>query len=432
MRRTWIAGLALAAVGGALACGEEDPTEVGAGLVGDGFRTYEVILGASEFLRADTTYDRLGRLNGVPFSLVAEDFEGELDAHTLFQLSLPDQITYQNDDGQSVTDTAFTVTGAQLTLVLDSLADATPPVRLEVVQVMEEWHPPTVTWDLRVDTSGVGEPWAEPGGTPGPILGSGTWESGDTVRVRLNGASAAALTDSAALRHGGLVRSATPGARLRILTMDFAFEVAPPDTDTILEIGSLLGPTVVATPEPTTPAATESRVGGVPAWRTALEFQPLADLTIPCGPERDGCMVPLADVNVNLAVLLLEPVPVGSRRIERPMQIENRLILQGPGVPLTRSPMSSVIGGMLDTLQSADFTTSPPEPNEARVIVTEFVQAAIAPRDAGDSDPVLWLALTAQNEPSFPIFGYAAFGSLDSAVPPRLQLLVTAPAEDGP
>lgn len=432
MRRTLMVGLALATASGVLGCGEENPTEVGSGLLGEGFRTYEVVLDASEFLASDTTYDRLGRLNGVPFSLVAEDFEGELDAHTLFKLTLPPQVVYVNNDGQSVTDSDYQVAGGVLTVVIDTLSDAAPPVALEVLRVTEDWHWPTATWDLRVDTTGAAVPWTTPGGSTGPVLGGTTWLGSDTVRIRLDSAAVAAWQDSAALEHGGMLRAATPGTRLRIVNLDFQFEVEPADADTTLEVGSLTAPTLVASPEPSTPAPTEIRVGGVPSWRTALEFRSLADVEIPCGPVADGCTLPLSEADVNLAVLLLQPVPVGARRIERPMQVENRLILQGPGAPLTRSPLSAVIGAMRDSLHSADFTATPPDPSPARVFVTQFVQSAIEPQEPGDDEPVLWLALTARNEPRFPIFGYAAFGSLESAAAPRLQLVVTAPAGGTP
>jgi hypothetical protein len=432
MRRTLMAGLGLAAASGALACGDEAPTEIGATLLGDGYQTYEVVLDAAEFLASDTTYDRLGRLNLATFALVANDYEGELDAHTLFKLTLPGNVTYDNADGASVTDSVFRIVGGELTVVVDSLADATPPVTLEVLQVEEEWHWPTVTWDLRADSTGPVQPWTIPGGADGPVLGSNAWQGADTVRIPLDSAAAAVWQDSAALDHGGLLRMGTPGSRLRIVSLEFLFDVVPASTDTVIEVGSISVPTIVASPEPSTPTPSESRVGGIPAWRTALQFRPLAELEVPCGPQSTGCTLPLSEADVNLAVLLLQPVPVGARRIERPMQLENRMILQGPGAPLTRSPLGTAIGGMTDSLYAADFTATPPDPSEARIFVTQFVRSAIAPRDEDDEAPILWLALTARNEGSFPVFGYGAFGSLESAVPPRLQLLVTAPTRVTP
>src|SRR5680860_972755 len=100
MRRILMVSLALAAASGVLAgCTEEGPTDVGGGLIGDGFRTYEVILDAPSFLEEDTTYDRIGKLNSVLFALVAESFEGELSAHTLFRPRLPASVTYEDSAG---------------------------------------------------------------------------------------------------------------------------------------------------------------------------------------------------------------------------------------------------------------------------------------------------------------------------------------------
>lgn len=424
MRRTLILGLVLGSFGLQLGCSDESPTGVGSGLVGDGFRTYEVLLDAAAFLRSDTTYDRIGELNRVGFGLVAEDYAGELDAHTLFQISRGVSVSYQVD-GSTVTDTLYTIVGGTMTLVLDSLAEQVGPVDIEVVELTESWDRATVSWDARVDTAGVSEPWTEEGGTPGAVLGEARWVGGDTIIIPLDSASASVWGDSASARHGGFLRTTSAGARIRISELSFSFDVVPESNDTIVPSGSLLARTLIASPAASTPDVDELRVGGAPAWRSALHFEPLKELRIPCSSEPTTCTLPLSQVEVNLAALLLDPIPVGSRQIERFMRVDSRAILQAPGVPLSRSPMTPPLGRMTDSLTAANFADPLPEAYAASVPITQFVRQALEP---DNEEPVLWLALTVENESDLPIFGYAAFASLQTATPPKLQLVVTVPA----
>lgn len=428
MRRILILGLGLSAAMGVLAgCTEESATSVGGDLIGEGFRTFEVVLDGQTFLESDTTYDRLGTLNGAPFALVAENYAGELFAHTIFRVRPPTQVTYQSASGASITDTAFTVVGATVTLVVDSLGDATAPIDIQVLEVTESWDPATVTWEQRVDTADVAEPWTVPGGTTGQILGVAAWATGDTVRIPLDSAAAAVWMDSAAANHGGLIRLTTDGARLRIQGLGLQFDARPAGADTIVQAGRAGVNVIVATPEPSTPDGSELRVGGIPSWRSALQFKPLADVLIPCTDGSTTCTVPLADVAISQATLLLEPLIVGGRRIERPHRVEGRGILRGPGVPVTRSPLSLVMG-TAPALPPEAFSPAPSEAYDAALPITGFIRQNIDPGEGREA--VFWLALLAQSEQSPSMFGYAEFGSLQSAVPPRLRLMVTVPAQE--
>lgn len=425
MRRILILGLGIVAGAGLSACDQEVPTSVGGDVIGEGFRTFEVVLEAADFLEADTTYDRLGTLTGAPFGLVARSFGGELFGHTLFRVSVPTRVTYEDEDENSVTDSVFTVVGGTVTVVFDSLGDSTGPVEIEVVDLTESWHAGSVSWEQRFDTAGVSAAWQEPGGTTGQVLGTATWETGDTLRIPIDSAAASVLTDSASAFHGGLVRSATDGTRLRVQTVNFAFDVRPESTDTIVAAGSVNQRAVVVTPEASTPDGTELRVGGVPTWRSALRFRLLKDVRIPCGPGASGCTIPLSEVEVSLAALLLQPLPVAARRIERPMRVEGRAVLRAPGVPVSRSPLSNAFGRMQSALEPADFTVETSGSPRATVPVTGYVRRNLEP--AGDEDPILWIALVAEAEQLSPVFGYASFGSLQSDAPPRLRLVVTVP-----
>lgn len=430
MRRILMLGVGLAALAGMLAgCGDEDPTAVGSELIGPGFTTYEVTLDAERFLVSDTTYDRFGSLSLAPFQMVAAQFEGEVDIHTLFRVLLPNQVSYEDSEGVNQTDSVFTIVGGTLTAVVDTLRSGGGPVDIEVVQLLESWHGSSATWELRVDTADAPQPWAVPGGTPGTRLATATWESGDTLAIAFDSAGAAAFADSAGAYNGGMIRAATSGTRLRFRSIDFEFDVIPSASpDTVVQAGGMGVRTVVAAPDAPVPAPEELRVGGLPAWRSALRFSDLQALSIPCSTGA-GCTVPLSDVTINHAALLLEPLPVGGRRIEGAMRVEGRGILGAAGVPLTRSPLTLSLGRMADSLVSADFTASPPETATASVPVTRYVQQNLAASEDGP-DRLEWLALTAVNEQIDPLFGYAVFGSLRSASPPRLHLIVTVPTPE--
>lgn len=426
MRRKVILGLVLAAGAAvASACSDEGATGVGADILEEGFRTFDVVLEASAFLQADTTFDSIGTLNNAPFALVAESFEGELFARTLFRVNVPTRVSYENAEGTSISDSVFTTIGGTVTVVFDSLGETTPPVELEVLQVTESWHPGSVTWEQRFDTAGVAEPWMEPGGTTGELLGRGLWTGADTVRIPLDSAGAAVLSDSAAGFNGALIRSATDGTRLRIQSLSFQFEVRPASTDTVVGAGSMGAEVVIATPEASAADGSELRVGGIPTWRSALQFRPLGDVEIPCSPGSTTCTIPLSEVDVSLATLLLQPERVDGRRIERPFRAEARALLRAPGVPVNRSPLSSALGRMTEALLPDDFTAAPADPAPAAVPITGYVRQSLSPREGEDT--VLWIAIIAESERSVPVFGYAAFGSLQSANPPRLRLVVTVP-----
>jgi hypothetical protein len=426
MRRKLTIGLGLwAAAFLVTACGDESPTGVGADLLGPGVRTYEVVFDASEFLVADTTFDRIGSLDDADFRMVAHAYDGELDARTLFSLRRPLTATYSPAEGQTVTDTIEVVVGGMLTLVRDTIASDRAAMEIEIVQVGEEWHRASATWAVRVDTAGVTEAWASPGGSPGAVLATATWESGDTLRIPFDSAAVAVWDDSLSARVGGLIRTTSPGQRLFLEGMSFQFNVVPVGADTVVQAGSIVESKIISTPDVAAPMPGTMRVGGLPAWRTALRFQPVSEMRIPCGPgQPPGCTLPLGDVTVNLAALLLEPMAAGSRRVERPIRLEARAILEGPGIPLARSPMSPSVG-LSDSLAVALFDGTNPEPGTIRVPITTFIQFHLG--EPTDDPPPQWLALTALGERTQ--FGFGAFGGLGSHRPPRLRLVVSVPDE---
>ena len=426
MRRILNVTLTLTALAGVLtACSDEDPTAVGSELIGESVRTYEVVLEAEEFLQADTTFDRLGSLNSAGIWLVAEDYGGELDARTLLSVDPPTTVQYEDSAGTQV-DSVAAIVGGTLTLVVDTLASTSGPVGLELYQLEEEWDWPTVTWDLRADTA-AGEPWTTPGGTIGPLLASAEWAGGDTLRIPLDSQAVSVFTDSLGARRGGVLRSTTPGSRVLLESVLFEFDVVPTEApDTVVPGGNIQNRVSIVTPDAPAAGPQELRVGGIPSWRSLLRFQPLRELGIACGPlAAPECAVSLEDVTINLAVLILEPLPVGSRRIERPIWIENHGVQVGPvGVPISRSPLTGVLGATQDSLTAEVFDGTTDDLDPVPVPVTTFVRRLVNP----DVEDLEWLALTAAGEP-VSAFGYGAFGSIESAWAPRLRLVVSVAEE---
>ncbi len=408
-----------------VSCTEEGLTGVGADLMGPGVRTFEVTLDASRFLVRDTAFDRIGTLNDAVFHMAAHQFEGVLDARTLLSLRRPLTVSYTMDD-EARTDTIAALVGGTLTLVVDTIASGPGPIDLEVLQVTEEWHRESATWTVRLDTADLRETWATPGGSPGPVLGGGTWTSGDTLRILMDSAAVAVWDDTAAARVGGLVRVASPDTRIFFEEMSFEFDVTPMDVDTVVTAGSLVSNKIILTPEQDAePAPGVLRVGGLPAWRSMLRFQALDDAEIPCGPgEPADCTIPVRDVTINKASLVLHPVLAGPRRVEQPMYIEGRAVLQGPGVTLVRAPLTPPIGTSTDPIMPSLFVAPAPD-SPVQVPITGYVRSHADP----DEQAVpLWLALTALGERGQ--FGYAAFGGVESDRPPRLRLMVSVPDQE--
>jgi hypothetical protein len=425
MRRILRVGLAVCTAA-AVGCGDESPTAVGADLMGPGVRTFEVTFDAEEFLVRDTTFDGIGSLNDADFDMAAHQFDGVLDARTLFSLLRPLTVTYTRD-GATRIDSVEAVVGGTLTLIVDTIASSPGPIDLEIVQVTEAWHRRTATWNTRVDTAGVAEAWQTPGGSPGAVVARASWTSGDTLQIVLDSATVAVWDDTTAAELGGLIRTTTPGARVFFHAMGFRYDVRPVDSDTVVLGGSITDSKIIVTPEPdlTVPAGV-LRIGGLPAWRALLHFRPLTDLVIPCGPgQPPGCTLRLEDVTVNLASVLLQPLPAGPRRTERPVRLEARAVLEAPNIPLVRSPLTPPLGAPTDSLAPSLFAPPGADPPLVRIPVTLFVQFHLDPPVEGQ--PPLWLALTAVGERGQ--FGYTAFGSMASDRPPQLRLTVSVPDE---
>jgi hypothetical protein len=84
----------------------------------------------------------------------------------------------------------------------------------------------------------VTETWATPGGSPGTVLATATWESGDTLRIVHGLGLGSRLGRHAAARFGGMVQVTSPGERIFFHALSFQFDVRPVDADTVVPAGA--------------------------------------------------------------------------------------------------------------------------------------------------------------------------------------------------
>lgn len=306
------ATLALAA---AAACKDQTPTLTGDPYFPGGSRpvTLEVILPASQYLQTLGVYTGYASRAGFPYLVVANQYGGSLNAHSLLRLPFSKTATF-SQGGQTRNDTAYTVRSARLVLKVDSAAsDRRASTSLQLYRQTQEYDPASATWTLAVDTGSVHTPWAQPGGTKGALLS-------ETDYVRSSGDSAVFSLDSATVSTiradsltGVLLQAAEPNSRVQIRSATLRATVRPSnaerDTTITLDVTPTPGPgTLLYTPEPPTPANT-FQAGGILAARSIFQVdfsQPLPG----CQPPTTCAAVSLKDVQVNRVSLLLRPLAV--------------------------------------------------------------------------------------------------------------------------
>jgi hypothetical protein len=412
------------------ACTDEAPTDVGDDLLPSGdVRTFEVLLDPASFLTYDTTFTGYTAPRTAPFTIIANKFEGVLDANSLFRFGSPPRIiNVRNAAGTTVVDSAPHYFAGRLVLRIDSLtSDANPPVRFRAFQTAEAWDE-SATWTLRVDTGNVELPWATPGGTRGISVDTASWTVGDSVVLRVDSTTVAQWMDTTNAARGALVISETNGARVRltgaVLRLSARSDIQR-DTVFNFDVAPIIT-TFNFNPQP--PPATELRVGGVPSWRTMLGIRTdLATASFPC-PGVANCQISLSKAHINRAELLLQPT---NRRAgflpEDTMFIQVRTLLTSPGVPLERSPVGvDVCSGGNACLQKGiavpGIFLQPPAPPPVAFDVTNYIVALVGEDVAAANRPPFALTLLIPNEPV--TFGFATF-----AQGPLLRLVLTAPVE---
>lgn len=429
VKKIWL-GLfpaALMVLGG---CGKESPTAVGGSLVEGNVRTYQVTLNAADFLVTDTTFDNFEPPGGVPFVLAANQFEGTFTAHTLLKYRLPTQFTYTDTTDNSFTDTLPQFTGGTVVLYVDTTANRPPAgTGLSLYRLTEPFDTGSVSWTTRIDTGSVNEPWTQPGGTTGALIDTTSLVADiDSITFHVDSATAVMMADTATPFPGMLVETAQ-GARVRFSSGKFVVDARPTaKPDTIIPLGTSQEAKFIYNITPPAPGDSLLRVGGIPGWRTIFRFRPLEDAQVNLGADCGlaSCVRPMTDLLINYAALELTPHYAGGFRPEAPFLVDVLAVLESPGVPLVRSPLSQspggVTGGTGVTLATDPFTAAPQDTGTVEVPITLYLRT-LASSSTAAADRHTALAVAPINPSS--AFGYGEFMSVNTVDAPKLRLIVS-------
>lgn len=409
--RDALLGVSLLALG---ACSDEIPTVVdGSFPPGQGVSTLEAVIGADALVSDVSTFGGYTGPRDATFALVANGFGGVLEAHSLLRFS-----------GAPETDSVAAFGGATLTLRVDTARSLAAGTDLQLWVLEQEWSETAVSWERATDTT----LWRENGGTRGALLGSVSAVAvGDSVVFTL-GADAARRVAQNAASPGLLVTAAGEPGRVRIngaaLSLTARLQSAPDSTVTRLLTPQTFA--FVATPDQPAPA-TALAAGGVGSARTLFRLRlperlPSCD---PLGPQDARCgTVPLGDVTINSASLLLVPVavPDGYRPLG-PVPLTLRTVLD-PELG-RNAPLGPIALDQLRTASGAVFYTGAnlrAGDSVAAIPVTQLVRN-LAANDSVDS---VNLALLGAN-PNQPLEPVATFGPAWFAPSPRLRIVYTVP-----
>ena len=407
----------LAALAG---CDDEPPTLGGDEFFPGGGRpvTLEVTVPAAEFLRQRAVYTNFTTQNSAGFLVLANQFDGALNAHGLVRFSgFPADVSFVQD-GASFSVVPYTVRSGLVVVRIDTLASARPgPVTLEVYELAQPFDPGSATWELAVDTAGNRTPWTQPGGTRGPLLTTATLAASgiDSVTFALDSVTLNRLRSGDS--PGLLLRPREANTRLQVgglrLNASVRPQAAGAPRDTTLTVNVESGPqTFVFTPQPPQPAGT-LQAGGIYSTRTVFDIDFLRPL--PGCPAGQTCApVTLADVRLNRVALLLRPLttPNGYRPLTR-LPLTLRTVPEpelGRRAPLGENALDVVEQSQVAIFEPADT-------------VVEIPLTAYAFRVArGDTLPTTFALLSEDGTGGVPTFGVGIF---DPAA--RLRIVYTLP-----
>lgn len=423
-RYPWLAALpAVAALGG---CDNELLTTNDPGLV-PGFETLEAVLPAETFVTEIGAFAGFFDVRGVPFLVVANDFDGALTAHALLRFGpFPDSVRFAAPGEPIRTDTVFTYAAGSVVARVDSVGGVTggAPVTLRLTELTQAWDPATASWTHAVDSASRRVPWEVPGGTPGALLATATYApaneaQGDSVVWQVDSLAVARMAEEdfpgllVTVEETGVRIELRPGTVLRT-----AIRPASKADTAIARSIPLAAQRFVFTPEaPSDPGAWS--IGGVAATR--LLFRVRLPETVPCRSGTAACpasgSIPLREVSLNRATLVLEPeaVPGGFRPL-RPITVALYDVGTppiGPDgdtlfalTPLGREVTRTAVSDTLFVSGDAETVALP---------ITSRVRAL----DVATDRTLTFALLAAPNSIGF---GVARFGAA-----PRLRLVYTLP-----
>ncbi len=390
-------------------------------------RTVETIIPFADFVDDVQVFGGYGSVVDLGRGFVAQDFGG-LNARTLVHVGdYPTEV-------EQVPGTLSFARG-RVVLFFDTLRGTLDdPVFLEVFGVHEQWHPPTVTWEVVVDTAGDRREWSQPGGGVLTLLGGAAFSINagqeldeeaaltDSVSIFVDSATVAALGDSTSGMTGLLVATAKPGTLLHLLDVRLRITTRASEAlDTIFEVSPQLKDlSFMFDPAPTAPQGW-LRVGGTPAWRSVLTMS--MPRTVTGTPEvcgAVGCKVDLTEVDLNLAELVLT-----TRQTEPAFQPQDttgmdvRVVLSPELLP--KSPLGGVFLPFARRLAPELFSIQ--AGTQVSLAVTSLVSGILEIAAVTDTVPVTSIALFSIPEPN--IIGFASFEGAGGAGAPALRLLYT-------
>ncbi len=409
------------------ACATDAPTEVGDVLLPSGdVVTFEVILPAAEFLQYDTSFSGYLKTYAAGYQIIAHKREGVVEAVQLARFTLPPKSISVVNNGTTVTDSLPRYFSGTLVLKLDTtLIAGTRPARLRLLHTAEAWHT-SATWASRLDTAGVRQPWATPGGTRGAPIDTATWAGGDSITFHVDSASLAVWADTTRAARGAMIVAETDGAFLKVIsTVVHVSAHSSVRADTVVNVD--LAPTdntFILDPMPA-PQFSGVRVGGVPSWRSILRLRDdLQGRLFPCANGPPGCTVSLDSVHISAAHLLLKPTrpPLGFLP-EDSMYLEVRTLSPSPLLPLERTAIGSHVG-FSDQIAPVGFS-DPADTTTVLINVTPFLRHLTDAKVAAADRQVAILTLL--QLPEAATFGVAAFDGS-----PRLRIVLTSNVERRP
>jgi hypothetical protein len=212
-------------IAGAVACTEKSPVFDGDPFFPDGRPvTLEVLVPATQFLDLRGSFTGYSDASSVPYTVVANSFDGGVTARTLvrFPTAFPREIEFTSS-GSTLRDSLYTVVSAELVLTVDSLASS-GEVPLSLHHLTERWDDSIVSWTRRAADSLGTYDWTTPGGSFGPAFSTGRYRPADSAHVAIlpiDSAQTRVMRDST---YPGLLVQATQantrlhvdGAQLRV------------------------------------------------------------------------------------------------------------------------------------------------------------------------------------------------------------------------
>ena len=405
-------------------CKEKNSTAPDLGFLQVNPRTVEVLIPFGDFVDDVQVFGGYGSSVDLGRGLVAQDFGG-LNARTLVHVG--DYPTTALESGTQ------SFAGGRVVLFFDTLRGTLDfPVDVELFGVQEQWHPPTVTWEVVVDTAGDRREWSQPGGGVTTLLGAGVFDIratvadaegfSDSMNIFVDSATVAGLGDPSSGMTGLLVAGAQPGKLLHLVDVGFRITMrASSQPDSTFEVSAPLEDlSFMFDPAPTAPLGW-LRVGGTPAWRSVLAMSLPSTVTGTsevCGSV--GCEVDLTAVNLNLAELLLT-----TRQTEPAFQpqdttrVDVRAVLRPELLP--KSPLGGQLLPFPRSFPPELFSTQ--AGTQVSLALTPLLTGVLSVAAETDTAPAISIALFSNPEPN--IIGFMAFEGAGGAGAPVLRLLYT-------